>query len=310
MLMMLSCGKSSERFEPLPSVPADSIVPTLQSLVSLDSNEVRFDQILPDTIMTKAGKLMAITDELFVNVKGQVFNSGTDPLYCNKLILNIKESKKLGELFLSGFSSALSTDTFISFMDAVKLQLNCDLATLYINAGKKFPLFFPSSILSDSLQLYYPNQVITSEFITFETTSQSPFAVYSHWLNTEQDLVSGYESIAQRLGWITLSKKYTVKENSAAITINLGQGYDGFNTKIWVVDTQNRLILPVPFSATNSFQFKGLPSGQPVKIVAIATDSGHDWYFNATDAFINDNSFNLTLENSSLQAIREAVLKW
>ncbi len=158
-VLILSCGKNTERFEPLPSVPADLIVPTLKSLVSIDSQEIRFDQVLPDTIMTKSGKMLVMTDELLVNTKGNVFNSGLNPLYCNKLILSIKEPKSLGELLLSGFSSVKGSDTLISFQDAFRLDLNCDLATLYINSGKKFPVFFPSLTNSDSLQIFYPNQL-------------------------------------------------------------------------------------------------------------------------------------------------------
>ncbi len=118
----------------------------------------------------------------------------------------------------------------------------------------------------------------------------------------------GFENHAKRLGWITLSKTNSLKENSAAITINLEQGYDGYNTLLWIVDTHNHIIVPVPFSATNSFQYKGLPFGQSVTVFAISTDANNNWNFAQSKTEIKDNTLNLTLKNSSLQEIRDAII--
>lgn len=312
--MLGACAYDTTYFEPNPALPRERIQSLLDGL-NQDIAPLVYEAEIADTIFMKSGLRLINSKNDICNLDGKVLNAGVNPLYCNKLKVELTEINTKGQLIVQNLFGVTADDTLLQIEKALKVSIDCDGNPLYVTSNESIEIQSPSTKVGNPYYVYYGTRNKINRDIALnrgiDSLGDKDQAQFVSWPTVNSNVVDGYRYFSRRLGWIVLAQKYTGGSVPLEkVNIKLSSGFDYSNSRVFVLLKEANVVAECKYDFTeNLFYLKNMPINSEIQVIAIGT-SNTTWYLgNTTVKFEPLQTVTVPVNLSSVQQINDLLSK-
>ncbi len=314
ILIFSSCTYDRTYFEPNPALPRERIQSLLDGLV-VTSKPLIFSAEIADTLFQKSGLRIIKSKDDICNLDGKVLNAGVNPLYCNKLKVELTELQTKGEFILQNLFTTTTNDTLLQCEKAIKVSIDCDFNPLYITSNESIEIQSPSNKVGAPYYVFYgtKNKVNRNIAISrgIDSLGNKDQAQFLSWPTANSNVVDGYQFFSRRLGWILLAQKYpTTAVPLDKVQIKLSGGFEYANSRVFVIVKNANVVAECKYNfEDNLFYLNNLPIDEEIEVISLSS-SNNAWYLGrSSEKFNPSQTVLLSVKAATVQEINDLLLK-